>query len=149
MRSQSIADRFWKKVERSGADECWLWAGCKIKGYGQFLRGGGQRVYAHRFAYELARGPIPEGMLVLHRCDNPPCCNERHLFLGSDLDNMRDKVAKGRQARERRNGNGRLTDGQVAELRAMRTSGATLETLGRHFGISMGYAGMIVRGEWR
>jgi hypothetical protein len=88
---------------------CHLWTGTLIPGgYGRV------HVAAHRLAYQLANGPIPGGMLVLHRCDNPPCCNPEHLFLGSPQDNMTDKVRKGRC----RNGwTGKLTAGPNAEKR--------------------------------
>lgn len=75
----------------SGA--CWIWTGpTNNHGYGRF---GGSR-YAHRVSYQLAHGPIPPGMVVLHRCDNPPCVNPDHLSLGTQRDNVRDMVTKGR-----------------------------------------------------
>ena len=77
--------------------ECMVWAGARnAKGYG-FISIGGHRVkQAHRIAFEVEKGPIPEGMCVLHRCDNPPCVKVEHLFLGTQLDNARDRDAKGR-----------------------------------------------------
>ena len=95
-------ERFWKKVDRSGGpDACWPWTGATQKGYGALGIGGrkGKTVSAHRFAWELEHGPIPEGMNVLHHCDNPPCCNAQHpnhLFLGTFSDNTRDMHEKGR-----------------------------------------------------
>ena len=74
---------------------CFLWIGSCAKGYGRFSVGG-HLIKATRYAWEQANGPIPNGMLVCHRCDNPPCVNPRHLFIGSMLDNMRDQGAKGR-----------------------------------------------------
>lgn len=90
--------RFWAKVDRT--DDCWTWTAATTgSGYGRFghqnARGGW--VAAHRFAYELANGPIPDGMFVCHKCDNPPCVNPSHLFLGTHQDNMRDMDAKGRR----------------------------------------------------
>lgn len=92
----SAADRFWQKVITHGPDECWEWTGSKgFKGYGQ-LRINGRIVAAHRFSYELHNGPIPDGLDCLHECDNPPCTNPEHLFLGTALDNHLDMAAKGR-----------------------------------------------------
>lgn len=83
---------------------CWLWAGsCDTPGYGQ-CRVAGRSLGAHRAAWAFAHGPIPAGLWVLHRCDTPACCNPAHLFLGTSLDNVRDRDAKGRTARGSRNG---------------------------------------------
>lgn len=86
------------RIDRSaGADECWPYMGARLpSGYGYVnLRQNGN-AYAHRLAFEQAVGPIPDGMYVCHRCDNPPCCNPAHLFLGTPSENCQDKVAKGR-----------------------------------------------------
>ncbi len=89
-------ERFWDKVDLSaGPNKCWLWLGATNTRYGMFWCGGRQ-VKAHRFSWEMVHGPIPDGLLVCHRCDNPPCVNPSHLFLGSMSDNILDAVAKGR-----------------------------------------------------
>jgi len=98
-------ERFWPKVDIQGPDECWLWTGGTNRGgYGTFqgvVRGDG----AHRFAWELANGPIPEGMVVRHLvCDNPPCVNAKHLSLGTHEDNMADMRSKDRGCVGDRNG---------------------------------------------
>lgn len=81
------------------ATGCWEWQAAKLpSGYGQAIFEG-RHYRAHRMAYELWVGPIPEGMHVCHKCDNPPCCNPEHLFIGTAFDNMRDAASKGRLAR--------------------------------------------------
>ena len=90
--------RFWDKVNAQGTEQCWVWGASVGKtGYGQFKLG--RKVHrAHRVAWMLEYGTIPEGMYVLHRCDNPSCVNPRHLFLGNQQDNMDDMCSKGRQS---------------------------------------------------
>lgn len=96
-----LATRFWSKVDRSaGPDGCWLWTGNKDSlGYGRILIVGRRQDSAHRVAWGLTNGPIPDGLWVLHNCpggDTPACCNPSHLWLGTHKDNMADMVAKGR-----------------------------------------------------
>lgn len=95
---RTLEERFWEKVDKSG--ECWVWT-AKAKsafGYGMLQRGarGEGLVMAHRLSYELHFGPIPNGLCVLHSCDNPPCVRPDHLHLGTKADNMREKVERGR-----------------------------------------------------
>jgi hypothetical protein len=96
--SVPIQDRFWSKVKISTADACWLWQAATIRGYGQIGSGGHPKrpLYAHRVAWELTHGAIPDDLNVLHRCDVPLCVNPAHLFLGTQHDNLADMVAKGR-----------------------------------------------------
>ena len=96
--------RFWNKVAvLEDADACWLWLAARDKnGYGWFHLGARPRrraKRAHRVAWEFTNGSSAGDMCVLHRCDNPPCCNPSHLFLGTKADNMTDKVTKGRESR--------------------------------------------------
>jgi hypothetical protein len=90
--------RFWSRVDKSnGLDACWMWtAGLHNRGYGR-IRWNGMPECAHRIVWMLINGAIPNELEVLHRCDNPPCCNPGHLFLGTQADNMHDRDAKGRQ----------------------------------------------------
>jgi len=90
-----LGERFWSHVAKS--DGCWLWtAHVNRTGYGHFALSRSRGRSAHRVSHELNIGPIPSGMLVCHRCDNPRCVRPDHLFLGTPSDNMHDKVAKGR-----------------------------------------------------
>jgi hypothetical protein len=133
---------FWGFVVQLGEDECWPWRGARHeKGYGRF---GPRRV--HRSMYETFVGPIRDGLHVLHRCDNPPCCNPAHLFLGTNADNVADRVAKGRT----RTGTTlrKLTREQVQTLRGMAATGRfTQREIGETFGIAQQTAGKIIRGE--
>ncbi len=93
-------ERFWEHVDKQGPDECWEWlAGCYPNGYGRIMLGsrtdGSRReVLVHRFVWELEHGEIPEGLNVCHHCDNRPCANVEHLFLGTQADNLDDMIRK-------------------------------------------------------
>ena len=118
---KSTAERFWSKVEVRSGTECWPWVAATTGGkYGQFVLHGTKHTTAHRAAWLLAVGPIPDGLCVLHRCDNPSCCNPEHLFLGTPHENVSDCISKGRCGRRWKGVNGRrkLTTDIVRQIRA-------------------------------
>ncbi len=145
----SIENRFWSKVDRSGGlDACWPWMGHRIySGYGQFKLHPYHPVVASRFAYEIKIGPIPVGFFVCHKCDNPPCCNPAHLFLGTQQDNMDDMAIKGRRAI---NSNASLTKEMVIEIRSKyRPRKYTQMKLAEEFGIDQSTVSLIInRKTW-
>lgn len=163
MRPALIKKRFASKLRQDG--ECLAWTGCVDRdGYGETGGALGERK-AHRTAWVLAHGPIPDGMSVLHRCDNPPCCAAAHLFLGTPKDNMRDRHAKGRYAtgpahhwssrpetvrRGERHPAARLTDAQVREIRAIYVDRRGEQSrLARKYGVCQGTIWRIVRNAAR
>lgn len=97
---KALAERFWEKVRRVGPSSCWEWtAHCDRRGYGEIGSSGNRgkpHLRAHRVSWEIHNGPIPDGLFVLHRCDNRKCVNPHHLFLGTAKDNTQDMLAKGR-----------------------------------------------------
>lgn len=122
--------RFLEKVPLSPNDGCWEWAGMRHKsGYG-WIRRNGTSMKASRAAWELLVGPIPEGLEVCHHCDNPPCVNPAHLFLGTHLENMRDLRSK------RAWPTARLNWYKVRSIRLLYKSGARQRDLGSAFGVS-------------
>lgn len=143
--------RFWSKVLIKGEDDCWEWQNAiQTKGYGSVCIGKkGKTALAHRVAYFLTYGAFPTGLYVLHKCDNRKCCNPRHLFLGTNQDNVDDMVAKSRQANGERNGRSKLTTKDVEELRRIhKVKKLSYRKLGRLFGISCTTARGIVKGDY-
>jgi hypothetical protein len=110
MTEKQIA-RFWAKVNVLGPDDCWEWQAYLNRGYGTFTIEN-INFNAHRIAYELTYGPIPEGLLCCHSCDNRACVNPKHLFLGTYQDNMDDMAFKGRNKRK-------LSEKQVHDIRRL------------------------------
>ncbi len=150
--------RFWRRVQKTGT--CWLWTGHRDrKGYGAFTAPG--IWLAHRFSYQLHHGPIPAGMLVCHKCDNPPCVNPDHLFLGTPKDNMVDAAQKQRMARGSKNAahlypervlrgsrhaSSKLTEEIVLNIRsAYAAGGVTHQELGKRYGVHASTICKIIR----
>lgn len=124
--SDKLADRFWSKVDRSGGlDACWPFTGyCDPLGYGR-INVKGVPLKASRVAYALAHGGIPDGAIIRHSCDNPPCCNPEHLAPGSQADNTRDKVERGRQTRGELCHLARVAETDVIRMRELYSDGWT------------------------
>lgn len=153
-----MIERFWSKVDVRGPDECWEWkASRNSRGYGTFGVGGYDTILAHRCSWQLHHGTIPDGLLVCHRCDNPPCVNPAHLFLGTQVDNMRDCASKGRNGQQRdpclgeRNGFSKLTERDVTVIRALHLwSGFSLSEIGAEYGVTKHAVHRIVKNKnWR
>lgn len=144
--------RFWSRVDKSG--DCWLWtAGVDGSGYG-LTKWADKTIGAHKLAYILTNGELPEGREVCHRCDNPPCCNPEHLFAGTHLENMRDCVAKGRLTPPRRlygdqNPLAKLSDQEVEIIKHRAASGERQTTLAKEFNVSNGLICMVLKGQRR
>lgn len=123
-----LAERFARFVLKSNPGSCWLWTGSiDGRGYGKIYKRGEGPILAHRTAWEIAHGFIPDGLLVLHRCDNPRCVNIAHLFLGTHLDNVRDMLGKGRDRMVgERNHRVKLTADIIREIRMSRETGIAI-----------------------
>ena len=149
---RTLAERFWEKVDKRGPDECWPWKAHRHdSGYGRISMGGrrGKIEGAHRVAWLLEHGSIPEGMDVLHKCDNPPCCNVRCLFLGTARTNVDDMFAKGRNPqlpRGEEHSCAKFTEQQVRDIRANKALCRVSDReLGARYGVSNVAINRIVR----
>lgn len=145
--------RFARRVGPADARGCREWLGSRNSGgYGQFWDGS-RMVKAHRFAYILVNGALPpDAPLVLHSCDNPPCCEPSHLRPGTDDANTRDKLERGRinPARREANGRAKLDEGAVTAIRRLYARGRTQMQIAAEFGLGQSHVSRIVRGEsWK
>ena len=138
--TRPIEERFWEKIDRSGGhDACWEFQGARHTfGYGKIGVAGGHPQDAHRLAWQFTHGDIPEGMEVCHQCDNPPCCNPAHLFLGTRKENAHDAMRKGRTTIGERNPMAKLTWESVAEIRERHAAGESRKSLAERFAVSPG-----------
>jgi len=147
-------DRFLSKVRLLGDNDCWEWqAGKNNKGYGRFhYLISGKRKYgqAHRFSWLLFVGKIPNGMLVCHSCDNPGCVNPKHLFIGSNQDNMDDRNRKNRQAKLKGSTNGfsKLKEEEVKEIKSLVFSGEHVYSeIAKRFNVCQSTISAIANGQ--
>ncbi len=154
---RSIAERFEESYIPEPNSGCWLWLGnTNADGYGQMkIKFNGKWVDkgAHRISWMLAHGAFPTRIQTLHECDNPPCVNPAHLFIGTHTDNMQDRSRKGRgnHPSGERNKAHKLTRSQVDEIRQRYAAGGIYQyQLAAEYGVVQGTIGFIVRGEnWR
>jgi len=135
---KNFADYFWSKANKT--DTCWIWTAGKSNrknNYGAFWSESGT-VAAHRYAHKLINGPIPKGIQVLHRCDNPPCVRPSHLFLGTNKDNVEDRVRKGRTGPRcgSFNGNSRLSENKVIQIRRLLLQGIAKTKIAKKYKVS-------------
>ncbi len=146
----AIADRLAVYIDRSaGPDACWPWTGPKASGGYGLVSAKPRPIRAHRAAYEAVHGPIPDGLIILHACDNPPCCNPDHLSLGTHATNARDKIVKGRAPRGESHPNAKMTDAEIVEAKALRGFGLTYREVATRFGVSGAGIRHIILGERR
>jgi len=162
MATKNTPEKFWSRVRRGAPNDCWEWQGSKTSGgYGN-LTWHGVPVQAHRVAYFLARGGISPAThfrqagaakryrrFVLHKCDNRPCCNPDHLFLGSMRTNQLDAYAKGRKVQPKsQHANAKLSAEQVRDIRWRYDIGQnTQQQLATEFGVSQRAISLVVRRE--
>lgn len=157
----TLEDRLWGRVAIGEPDECWEWQGYRMpSGHGQIAKGNGQPVTTtHRVAWESANGrPVPEGLLVRHTCDNPPCCNPAHLLVGTDADNRRDAMERGRLPKSETHPSTVLSENDVRAIRrryrrfvvkGQRGYRSNSGELAQEFGVSRKYVAAIAAGGER
>lgn len=134
-------ERFWKYVNKT--ETCWLWTGALFdNGYGAFSVNR-KSMKAHRFSWELHYGPIQDGQRSLHKCDVRKCVRPDHLFLGTDQENVADRVLKGRSARGEQSGPSKLSAQQVVEIKRLLSSGIGQREIARRFNVCKSTIGNI------
>lgn len=146
MKLASNEAAFWAKVDRRGGADCWPWLGARHYGgtgygpYGVVRLAGSRRTGAHRVALALSGIAVDDDLCVLHTCDVPICCNPAHLYVGTRADNAADRVARGRSGvfdrAGKANGNCRLSDREVEEVRRLRATGESRRAVASRFNVS-------------
>ena len=152
---KTLEERFWAKVDKSDESGCWNWTASSTRGYGCFSSVARKTVRVHRLAWELAVGPIPANMLVLHApnvCHNTRCVNPAHLRLGTRADNMADRKKDGTEfvpfTQGEKHGNAKLTEAKVAEIRSLYAGGdVTQGQISKAYGVSKALISFIVNGK--
>jgi hypothetical protein len=132
--ARPLEERFWEKVDIRGEDECWEWlASLNQDGYGSF-----RSTLAHIVSWKLANGEIEKGLYVCHKCDNPACVNPKHLFLGTQNDNMKDMVAKGRGSDKHGENNpkAKLSESDVYDIYRLHNAGFKKSEIAKKYKVS-------------
>ena len=139
--------KFLRKVDKT--ETCWNWTGrLDIGGYGRFSRGSGHWTKAHRTAYELYKGPIPEGLVVRHMCNNRKCVNPDHLEVGTHKDNTADMFRTNPPDRTGDRSHARkISEADAREIRQWREFGYTQQSIGDAFGLGQGHISTIIHGK--
>ena len=152
----SLTARFWKRVDKRGPDDCWPWVGSVDGGgYGTIFNRLGKPhapEKTHRVSWEIANGrSVPSGVHVCHKCDNPPCCNPSHLFLGTATENALDREQKGRGGDRRlfgsRNGSAVLTSESAIAIIAAINAGESQTSVAKRFGVDRKTVFNIIHGR--
>ncbi len=159
--NEKDVERFWSKVDKDGPTpahmphlgKCWIWNGdirpSRSGEYGD-IRVRGKHIRAHRAAWMIERGPIPDNFVVGHECDNPRCVNPLHLFIGTQRENILDMNKKGRQARGEWNGNSTFSEDEIRSIRTRYSNGETQKEIGATFGVRQTTISRIVTGRsWK
>lgn len=142
----TVEERFWNHVKKGKKNECWEWEGFTDKdGYGK-MRTEGTNEGVHRVSFRIHGGNIPKGMKVLHKCNNPPCCNPNHLYCGNQTQNMQDRIKAGNFKYGQDHHNSVISDETV---KMIKEDTGTYKFLAEKYGCSASQVGNIKRGSQR
>lgn len=130
-------NRFWTHVNKREVNECWEWTAARDKDSYGVTWANGHSIGAHRMSWIIFNGAIPNGVQVLHKCDNPPCVNPNHLWAGTDGDNKADKISKQRQARGVDQYSAKLDEAKIREIRIRRINGETLSSIAASYSVTV------------
>ena len=140
-----VEERFWAKVNKNGADGCWGWTAYKNKGYG-YIKIDGKMIRAHRYSWELINGPIPDGLMVRHKCRGL-CVNPEHLELGTNKENQLDRIRDGTDDRGEKCVSAKLTNAQVLDIRSRVNQ--TQKSIAKEFNVGKSTINFIInRKRW-